>query len=131
MANKDKFNSTKFNSKKFNSTKYYSCHSPTQPNSSQVGVTRFLVCNPPPTPPHPPHQTNSVLLLFKSAVSRELELYTEKSYKIEFGPKNFRPIFFYPKNFRPNFFNQKTKKVWCNLPRSAGVWSLFKPATCG
>ena len=27
------------------------CHSPTQPNSNQVGVTRFLVCN-------PPHQTN-------------------------------------------------------------------------
>ena len=92
-----------------------------QPNSTEVGVTRFLVCYPP-HPPPPPHQTNSVLLLFKSAVSRELELNTDKSFKIEFGriflthiffrakffftQKNFRPKFFPdPKTFRPKFFN--------------------------
>ena len=43
------------------------CHSPTLPNSTQVGVTRFLVCD----PPHP--QLNSMLLLlFKSAVSSNI-----------------------------------------------------------
>ena len=119
--------------------KHCYCHSPTPPNSIQVRVTRllvrdptsqptrqtfiplpghpgnppkkytrFLVCN----PPNPPttHQTNSVLLLFKSAVSRELELNTDKSYKIEFGQIKFQTqifltnIFFDPHFFYPNYF---------------------------
>ena len=103
------------------------CHSPTQPNSSQVGVTRFLVCN----PPHPPttHQTNSVLFLFNSAVSRELQPNTDKSYKIEFGPKKIpTQILFTQKNFRPKFFLTQ-KNFWPNffLPKKISNQIFFYP----